>query len=115
MSRISKGEIYLADLNPTVGSEIAKTRPVLIVSNDINNLYAATVTIVPITSTTEKIYPFEVFLPKGEGNLTNDSKAKANQIRTIDKLRLKKQLGKINEETLREIERAILIHLEIEV
>ena len=115
MSRIFKGEIYLADLNPTIGSEIAKTRPVLIVSNDINNQYAATVTIVPITSTTEKIYPFEVFLPKGEGSLTNDSKAKANQIRTIDKLRLKKRLGKINEETLKEIEKAILIHLEIEI
>ena len=115
MSRIFKGEIYLADLNPTIGSEIAKTRPVLIVSNDINNQYAATVTIVPITSTTEKIYPFEVFLPKGEGGLTNDSKAKANQIRTIDKLRLKKRLGKINEETLKEIEKAILIHLEIEI
>jgi mRNA interferase MazF len=108
MSRILKGEIYLADLNPTVGSEIAKTRPVLIVSNDINNQYAATVTIVPITSTTEKIYPFE-------GNLTSDSKAKANQIRTIDKLRLRKLFGKINEETLKEIEKAILIHLEIEI
>ena len=115
MSQILKGEIYLADLNPTVGSEISKIRPVLIVSNDINNQYAATVTIVPITSTTEKIYPFEIFLPKGEGNLTNDSKAKANQIRTIDKLRLKKQFGRINEETLREIEKAILIHLGIEV
>lgn len=114
MSRILKGEIYLADLNPTVGSEIAKTRPVLIVSNDVNNRYAATVTIVPITSTTEKIYPFEVFLPKGEGNLLNDSKAKANQIRTIDELRLKKRLGKINENKLKEIEQAILIHLEIE-
>lgn len=115
MSQILKGEIYLADLNPTVGSEISKIRPVLIVSNDINNQYAATVTIVPITSTTEKIYPFEIILPKGEGNLTNDSKAKANQIRTIDKLRLKKQFGRINEETLRGIEKAILIHLGIEV
>ena len=114
MSRILKGEIYLADLNPTVGSEIAKTRPVLIVSNNINNQYADTVTIVPITSTTEKIYPFEVFLSQGEGSLTNASKAKANQIRTIDKLRLRRRLGKINEETLKEIERAILIHLEIE-
>jgi len=115
MSRVLKGEIYLADLNPTIGSEIAKTRPVLIVSNDINNQYAATVTDIPITSTTEKIYPFEVFLLKGEGSLTNDSKAKANQIRTIDKLRLKKRLGKINEETLKKIEKAILIHLEIEI
>ena len=112
MSRILKGEIYLADLNPTVGSEISKTRPVLIVSNDINNQYAATVTILPITSTTDKIYPFEVFLPTGEGNLKNDSKAKANQIRTIDKLRLKKLFGKISEEKSKEIKKAILIHLE---
>ena len=114
MSRILKGEIYLADLNPTVGSEISKTRPVLIVSNDINNQYADTVTIVPITSSTEKVYPFEVFMSKGEGHLTNDSKAKTNQIRTIDKLRLKKQLGKISGEILKKIEQAILIHLEIE-
>jgi mRNA interferase MazF len=54
-----------------------------------------------------------VFLPKGEGNLTNDSKLKANQIRTIDKLRLKKRFGKISERKLREAETAILIHLEI--
>ncbi len=114
MSRILKGEIYLADLNPTVGSEIAKTRSVLVVSNDVNNQYAATLTVLPITSSTAKIYPFEVFLPQGEGNLTADSKAKANQIRTIDKLRLKKRFGKISKEKLNEIEEAILIHLEIE-
>ena len=115
MSRILKGEIYLAELSPTVGSEISKKRPVLIVSNDINNKHADTVSIVPITSTTAKIYPFEVFLPKGEGNLINDSKAKCNQIRTIDKQRIQKKLGKISLEKLKEIEKAILIHLEIEI
>lgn len=114
MSRILKGEIYLANLSPTVGSEISKKRPVLIVSNDINNQYADTVSIVPITSTTSKIYPFEVFLPKAEGNLLNDSKAKCNQIRTIDKLRIEKRFGKISKDKLTEIEQAILIHLDIE-
>jgi mRNA interferase MazF len=113
MSHPQKGEIYWADLNPTIGSEIAKTRPVLIVSNDINNQYAATVTILPITSSTEKIYPFEILLPKGEGGLSNESKAKANQIRSIDKQRLKSRLGKISELKIREIEEAILIHLDI--
>lgn len=113
MSKIQKGEIYIANLSPTIGSEIAKTRPVLIVSNDINNQFAATITILPITSTTAKIYPFEIYLPKGEGNLTNDSKAKANQIRTIDKQRLVKKFGKISKEKLSEIEEAILIHLGI--
>jgi mRNA interferase MazF len=104
MSQIFKGEIYWADLNPTIGSEI---------SNNINNQYADTVTIVPITSSTDKIYPFEVFLPKGEGGLSSDSKAKANQIRTIDKQRIGGQIGKISDGKLSEIERAILIHLEI--
>lgn len=114
MSRILKGEIYWADLNPTVGSEISKTRPVLIVSNDTNNRHAATVSVLPITSTTEKIYPFEVFLPKGECSLSNDSKAKANQIRTIDKQRIGNKIGKIGESKLAETESAILIHLGIE-
>lgn len=113
MSRILKGEIYLANLSPTVGSEISKTRPVLIVSNDVNNQYAATVSIVPITSTTSKIYPFEVFLPKDEGSLINDSKAKCNQIRTIDKQRIEKRFGTVSESKLTEIEDAILTHLGI--
>ena len=115
MSQVLKGEIYLAELSPTIGSEISKRRPVLIVSNDINNQFADTVSIVPITSTTTKIYPFEVFLPKGEGNLLNDSKVKCNQIRTVDKQRIEKKLGKIGKEKLKEVEKAILIHLDIEV
>jgi mRNA interferase MazF len=114
MNQVLKGEIYFADLNPTVGSEISKIRPVLIVSNNLNNQYAATVTIVPITSTTEKIYPFETPLQMGEGGLSNASKAKANQIRTIDKRRLKERLGILTEKKLEEVERAILIHLDIQ-
>ena len=62
-----KGEIYWADLDPTVGSEIAKKRPVLIISNNINNRFGSTVTIIPITSSTDKVYPFEVLLLTGEG------------------------------------------------
>jgi mRNA interferase MazF len=114
MSQILKGEIYWANLSPTIGSEISKTRPVLIVSNDINNQFAATVSILPITSTTAKVYPFEVFLPQGEGHLANDSKAKANQIRTIDKQRIGNKIGKISKSKLVEIEEAILTHLGIE-
>ena len=115
MNRILKGEVYLAELSPTIGSEISKKRPVLIVSNDINNQFADTVSIVPITSTTAKIYPFEVFLPKGEGNLINDSKAKCNQIRTIDKQRIQKKFGTISTQKLKDIEKALLIHLDIEL
>ena len=89
---MQKGDLYWADLDPTVGSEIAKKRPVLLVSNDVNNRFSSTVSVVPITSSTDKIYPFEVLLLAGEGGLKNESKVKANQIRTIDKLRLGNRL-----------------------
>jgi len=110
-----KGEIYWADLDPTVGSEIAKKRPVLIISNDINNRFGSTVTIIPITSSTDKVYPFEVLLLTGEGGLRNNSKAKANQIRTIDKRRLGNRIGELSNGRVKETERAILIHLGIEL
>ncbi|WP_031527213.1 type II toxin-antitoxin system PemK/MazF family toxin [Dyadobacter crusticola] len=106
-----RGEIYWADLNPVIGSEIAKIRPVLIVSNDINNEYGSTLTILPITSSTAKIYPFEVKLLSSEGGLKNDSKIKANQIRTIDKMRIRERLGAITKVRMEEVNRALLIHL----
>ena len=63
---MKRGDIYYANLNPTLGSEIAKHRPVLIISNDRNNRASDTVTIVPITSNIEHVYPFEVFLAAGD-------------------------------------------------
>ena len=109
---ISRGDIYLAALDPVVGSEISKTRPVLVVSNNINNKYAGTVTVLPITSKKlKKTYPFELLLPKGTGNLPKDSKVKADQIRTLDKTRLVKHIGKLKSEYLNLLNEAIKIHL----
>lgn len=110
---MQKGDIYWARLDPVVGSETAKTRPVLIVSNDINNQYGATVTVLPVTSNTAKIYPFEVSLEANEGGLRNESKVKANQIRTIDKSRLGTKIGQLNSVKMRAVQLAILIHLDI--
>jgi len=111
---IRRGEIYLAALDPVVGKEISKTRPVVIISNDKNNQFSGTVTILPITSQNlEKIYPFEVFLAKGSGNLPKDSKVKADQIRTIDKTRVFSQIGRLRESEIAEIEKAIKIHLDL--
>jgi mRNA interferase MazF len=106
-----RGEIYLVCLDPTIGSEINKTRPALIISNDINNQAAQTVTVIPITSSTGKVYPFETLLPSQESGLSKNSKAKCNQIRTIDKKRLVKSIGKVSIEKLKEIEDSLLIHL----
>jgi mRNA interferase MazF len=109
-----RGEIYWANLDPTLGSEIAKTRPVLVVSNDINNEYAATITVLPITSSTDRIYPFEVLVRPAESGLRNDSKIKANQIRTIDKQRIGRKLGEVTAEKMHEVDQAVKVHLNIQ-
>ena len=113
MELIKRGDICWIKLDPIEGAEIGKTRPAVIISNDINNELADTVTILPITSKAGRIYPFEVFIPAGTANLSEDSKAKANQIRTIDKKRIKGVIGTIPAPILREIEKAIKIHLDL--
>jgi mRNA interferase MazF len=113
MDSPKRGEIWLVSLEPVIGHEIGKTRPALVISNDRNNQFADTITVLPITSKTEKKYPFEVFISKEESKLPKDSKIKANQIRTIDKERLFKFVSRVTEEKLKEVEQAILIHLGI--
>ena len=109
---IKRGEIHIVTLDPIIGREISKTRPVVVVSNDKNNEFSGTVTILPITSKNlQKIYPFEVFLTKGTGNLPKDSKVKADQIRTLDKSRIVRFIGALEKTEMDKIERAIRTHL----
>ena len=109
---IKRGDIYLAALDPVVGREIAKTRPVVVVSNDLNNEHGGTITILPLTSQRlKKVYPFELLLSKGDANLPKKSKIKADQIRTLDKSRLIKRFGKLSEKQINLIGKAIKIHL----
>ena len=108
---IKRSEIWLANLNPTIGSEINKTRPVIVVSNDTNNKHNNVITIIPITSNIDRIFSFEVFIPKNEANLPKDSKAKADQIRTIDKTRLTKRIGILSDKYIQEIDIALMLHL----
>ena len=110
MTKIKRGENYFVDLNPTLGSEIDKTRPCLIISNDLNNEFSSTVSIIPITSKINKVYPFEVLIKNA---LKKESKLKADQIRTIDKRRLKNKIAELSQEEIKEMEKALLIHLGI--
>mgnify|MGYP000364806471 CR=1 FL=1 len=80
-----RGDVFFVDLDPAIGSEAAQRRPCLIVSNDANNRAASTVTVLPITSNTSRLYPFDVLL---DAELRRPSKVQANQIRTISKERL---------------------------
>lgn len=109
---IKRGEIFLAALDPVVGREISKTRPVVVVSNNANNDFSQTVTVLPITSKNPRLaYPFEVFLSKGNANLPKDSKIKADQIRTLDKSRIIKHIGVLGKFDMDAMDRAIKIHL----
>lgn len=108
------GAIYDVNLDPVVGSETGKRRPALVVSNDVNNQYAATVTVLPITGQpAAKQYPFEVLLPAGVGGLTVDSRVKANQVRTVDKARLVRLRGQLPAQYLPELKTALRIHLNL--
>ena len=108
--KIFRGDIFLAQLDPTVGREIKKTRPVVVVSNNANNEKSGTITRVPLTSqNTDRIRHFETLIL----NLDKPSKAKADQIRTLDKSRLFKKLGQINQEVAQKLNQALLVHLDL--
>ncbi len=113
---ISRGDIFLAGLDPVIGHEISKTRPVIVVSNDIGNQYSGTVTVIPVTSKhLSKIYPFEIYLPREESQLRKNSKGKADQIRTIDKARLIEPIGKLTQGLMGNLDKAIKIHLNLDL
>ena len=109
---MKRGEIYFANLDPMVGAEINKKRPVLIISNNANNKMATTVTIVPITSNVKKVYPFEVLLETKDSGLVKPSKAQCHQVRTISKIRIHgRKVGLATGAVLSRINSAIRLHL----
>jgi len=113
MDHPKRSEIWLTSLEPVKGSEIGRTRPALIISNNRNNEHASTVTLIPITTSIERLYPFEVLIKKGDSGLSYDSKIKCNQIRTVDRVRLIRKIGQISQEEINKAEEALLIHLDI--
>lgn len=109
---LKRGEIYLINFDPTLGSEIRKTRPAIVIQNDISNHHSGITIVAAITSKFgPKTYPTEVLIKKGEGGLTVDSVVLLNQIRSIDHQRIIKRLGKVSETTLKRTDRAIAISL----
>jgi mRNA interferase MazF len=115
MSFPHRGEIFWVNLDRTVGSEIAKTRPGLVISNDTGNQYSGRVIVAALTPQgLGRVYPFEVLVPAEEGGLARDSKVLLDQIRTVDKSRLGQRIGALPAERLREVNRAIRLSLACE-
>lgn len=107
-----RGQVYLVSFDPTIGSEIKKTRPALVLQNDTANRYSPITIVAAITSKIdEKLYPTEVPIPRGEGGLTADSVVLSNQIRSIDRRRLVKKLGSVKADTMGRVERAMQVSL----
>jgi mRNA interferase MazF len=110
--RPRRGEVYLVNFDPTLGAEIQKTRPALIVQNDIANRHSAITIVAAITSQFDQpLYPTEVLISSPEGGLRTESIALLNQIRSIDKQRLIRRLGTLKPETMDRVDRAILISM----
>ena len=107
---IKRGDIYYADLSPVVGSEQGGVRPVLIIQNDIGNKYSPTVIATAITSQINKAkMPTHIELDANEYGLSQDSVVLAEQIRTIDKRRLKEKIGHLDDELMTRVNEALEI------
>ncbi len=104
---MKRGDIWWVEFDPALGSEIKKTRPAIIVSNDSANRHLARVIVVPLTSNTEHLYPGEAFITLSG----KPSKAMADQIMTVDKKRLKTKIDTLSKSDLRDVEAAILVQL----
>jgi mRNA interferase MazF len=111
-----RGEIWLADLEPIVGSEARGRRPVILVSNDAANVQAerlgrGVLTVVPVTSNTARVFPFQVLMSPEESGLERASKAQAEQVRSIDSRRLERRVGRLAPRLGWELDEALRVHL----
>ena len=113
-----RGEIREVDLDPARGSEASKRRPAVIVSNDGANTTASrlgrgVITVVPVTSNVTHVYPFQVFLPASERGLRLDSKAQAEQVRSVTIARVGRRVGQLPSPLMSELEDALRLHLDL--
>ncbi len=112
MEMIKRGEIYYADLSPVVGSEQGGVRPVLVVQNDVGNKFSPTVIAAAITSQLDKAkLPTHITLPAEKYGLPKNSVVLLEQIRTLDKRRLKEKIGELSADIMTRVNEALLISL----
>ena len=107
-----RGEVYVVRFDRAEGAEIKKTRPALILQNDIGNKHSPATIVAAISSrAAQTLYPVEVLVATGEGGLDRESVIKLDQLRTLDKARLMRRLGKLKPATMRQVDQALQISL----
>ncbi len=113
-----RGDIVTVNLDPAVGSEARKIRPAVVVSNDVADATAArlgrgVITVVPVTSNIARIYPFQVLLLASQTGLARDSKAQAEQVRSVAVERIGTRMGRLPAAVMRELDDALRVHLSL--
>ena len=112
LNRPKRGEIYLTRFDPTLGAELQKTRPALILQNDVANRYSPITIVAAITSRPrDRDRPTNILVGTPEGGLTSDSTVLLNQIRSVDTQRLIRRLGTLTSDTMRRVDQALMISL----
>jgi mRNA interferase MazF len=111
-----RGEVRLVEFEPARGAEANKTRPAVIVSNDRANAMAdrlgrGVVTVLPLTSNTERVYPFQVLLPADDSGLPRDSKVQAEQVRSVAVERIGRRVGAVPPGLMADVDAALRLHL----
>ena len=107
MVTVRRGDVVVVNLDPAIGVEIKKTRPVIVLSNDSINQFSQLVVVVPMTKNTAHLSPSHVIVPKGIARLTFTSKVVTEQIKAVDKQRIVKRLGSLTPALLAQVERAL--------
>jgi mRNA interferase MazF len=115
---IRRGDIYLVDFEPVVGSEADKKRPAIFVTNDGANARASDVgrgvlAVVPVTSNTKRVLPFQVLMPASLTGLRRDSKAQVEQLRSVDFSRIGDRVGSVPDALMRLVDDALRLHLDL--
>ena len=113
-----RGEIVTVRFDPARGAEARKTRPAVVVSNDAANATATrlgrgVITVVPVTSSTSRVYPFQVLLPASRTGLPRDSKAQAEQVRSVAVERVGPRIGQLPPALVAELDQALRLHLSL--
>lgn len=106
-----RGDVYLVDFEPARAGEANKERPAIVVTNNSANMGGSSVVVIPLSGNTERVYPFQVFLPANRTELRDDSKAQTELIRSVSKERLIKRLTHIPEDLMLEVDSSVLTHL----
>ncbi len=106
-----RGDIFLIDFDPARAAEANKIRPAIIITNNSANMHGSSVIVLPISSSTANIYPFQLLLPGSRTNLEHDSKAQTELLRSVSKSRLVKRLGFVPNDVMTDLDSRIKLHL----